>query len=100
MPHSTNHDLLSSNKSSNDAIQSIRREYSTLGDGSLELVKDEATGVAVLTLNHFDKRNSWSGRMMSQFHDILSDLEEWKEVSFLFLSVFLSFSIFKNASRV
>lgn len=64
----------------------LRKEFSKVGKGTFELRKDEETGIALLTINNVERRNSLSGLMMAQFNVVLTQLEEWKEV--MYLSIF------------
>ena len=57
----------------------IRQEFSSLGSGSIDLLKDSSTGIAIMTINNYAKRNSFSGKMIAQFDEILKDLESWSE---------------------
>lgn len=66
----------------------LRKEFSKVGKGTFELRKDEETGIALLTINNVERRNSLSGLMMAQFNVVLTQLEEWKEV--MYLSIFFS----------
>lgn len=70
----------------------LRREFSKTGKGSFELRKDETSGVATLTINNVERRNSFSGLMMAQFNEVLTQLEEWKEVRVNIVIIFFSFT--------
>ena len=59
----------------------LRKEFSKVGSGTFELSKDDGTGIALLSINNVERRNSLSGLMMAQFNDVLTQLEEWKEAS-------------------
>lgn len=65
-----------------DELHALRQEFRTMGTGRFDLVRDNETGIAILTINNFEKRNSLSGFMMSQMDDVLSELESWSEVSY------------------
>jgi len=58
-------------------VESVKKEFYNYEGGSVELKKNDETGIASITLCHEDKRNAISGRMMCQFNDIVADLEEW-----------------------
>lgn len=47
--------------------------------GSIDLTKDNSTGIAKIKLNHPDRKNALSGAMMCELSDIASELEAWKE---------------------
>lgn len=49
-------------------LQEIREELQKYPGGSVELTKDDDTGIAVLTLNNLGKKNSLSG--MSLEHHV------------------------------
>ncbi|XP_066274347.1 ethylmalonyl-CoA decarboxylase-like [Branchiostoma lanceolatum] len=51
---------------------------STAGGGAVDLTKDDASGLAVLTLNNPERLNAVTGHMMLQLGDIVNDLKEWK----------------------
>ena len=58
-------------------VESVKKEFFKYEGGSVRLEKDEKTEIATITLCHEEKRNAISGRMMCQFSDIVTDLEEW-----------------------
>lgn len=62
-------------------IEQIRRQYHDYKGGQFELIKDESTGLATLCINNSERKNAISGAMMAQFTDIVTELEQWKEVS-------------------
>lgn len=63
-----------------DELQALRAEFRTMGSGRFDLVKDEESGIAILTINNFAKRNSLSGFMMAQMDEVLTELESWSQV--------------------
>lgn len=65
------------------SLDVLRKEFSEVGKGTFELRKDEGTGIALLTINNVERRNSLSGLMMAQFNDVLTRLEEWNDVSII-----------------
>ena len=95
-----NHNLNSVNSNSNSSssssklklngseslIDQIRREYHDYQGGELILEKDQSTGIAILCINSPKRKNAFSGTMMAQLTDIVTELEEWKEVSLKFNS--------------
>ena len=58
-------------------VENVKAEFWQFEGGSVNLDKNEKTGIATITLCHREKRNAISGRMMCQFSDIVSDLEKW-----------------------
>lgn len=63
------------------SLDVLRKEFSKVGRGAFELIKDDDTGIALLTINNVERRNSLSGLMMAQFDEVLTRLEEWQEVN-------------------
>lgn len=59
----------------------LRKQFQAMGTGQFDLIRDKKSGIAVVTINHPDKRNSVTGSMMAQMDDVLSELENWTEVS-------------------
>ncbi|XP_069693644.1 ethylmalonyl-CoA decarboxylase-like isoform X1 [Periplaneta americana] len=45
--------------------------------GSVDLEKNEETGIATLCLNHPERRNAVSGKMMVDFESAINTLENW-----------------------
>ena len=71
---------------SESLIDQIRCEYHDYQGGELILEKDQSTGIATLCINSPRRKNAFSGTMMAQLTDIVTELEEWKEVSLKFNS--------------
>lgn len=61
----------------NISLDSIKSEFVKFKGGSVNLIKDNETGIATITLNHPEKKNAISGQMMCQLNDIVGDLESW-----------------------
>ncbi|XP_077495084.1 ethylmalonyl-CoA decarboxylase-like [Amblyomma americanum] len=57
----------------------LRAKFSAFKGGAVELKKDDHTGIAELHFSNPSKRNSFSGEMMIQLHDIVAELRSWKE---------------------
>lgn len=56
------------------------REYLyKFAGGAVTMEKDPTRGVAIITLDHPEKRNAISGRMMVELHDHIKTLEMWDE---------------------
>jgi ethylmalonyl-CoA/methylmalonyl-CoA decarboxylase len=72
--------MTSPNTTTPDELIALRQEFRTMGTGRFDLVRDDESGIAVLTINNFEKRNSLSGYMMSQMDDVLTELECWSQV--------------------
>ncbi|XP_023668858.1 ethylmalonyl-CoA decarboxylase [Paramormyrops kingsleyae] len=63
---------------SSELWDEIRGKLSMFPGGSVNLVKQES-GIAVLTVNNPDRMNAFSGTMMLELQDRVSQLENWKE---------------------
>ena len=61
-------------------IKQIQQEFYGYKGGSVDLIKDDVTGMATICLNQPERKNSFSGSMMAQLLEVLMDLEHWKEV--------------------
>ena len=58
-------------------VDSIKAEFSKIGEGSVTLVKDENTGIAKLTLTNPRIHSALSGKMMCELNDAIVELEGW-----------------------
>ncbi|PSN31661.1 Ethylmalonyl-CoA decarboxylase [Blattella germanica] len=47
--------------------------------GSIDLVTDDDTGIAIICLNHPDRRNAISGKMMVDLENAVRELEGWSK---------------------
>ncbi|KAL5022306.1 hypothetical protein ScPMuIL_001461 [Solemya velum] len=63
--------------SSLDDYASLREHFMQFKGGSVDLVKDNETGIAVITLNNPDVKNAMTGKMMADLYDTVGDLEVW-----------------------
>lgn len=43
----------------------------------MDLTKDEKTGIATILLNNPERKNAFSGKMMVDLSDVVTDLEQW-----------------------
>lgn len=68
-------------QSSETSIEVLRSALVPVGHGTFDVVKDDTTKVATLTINQPEHRNAFSGSMMAQFGDVLSELQRWHQVS-------------------
>eukprot|EP00088_Acartia_fossae_P037587 TRINITY_DN3879_c0_g1_i2.p1 TRINITY_DN3879_c0_g1~~TRINITY_DN3879_c0_g1_i2.p1 ORF type:complete len:366 (+),score=52.36 TRINITY_DN3879_c0_g1_i2:39-1136(+) len=59
-------------------IDKIKSSFLKFEGGSVDLVKDDSSGVARLKLNHPEKCNAMTGSMMCDLHDALTDLQCWQ----------------------
>ncbi|CAF0740146.1 unnamed protein product [Didymodactylos carnosus] len=64
-------------KLSTNSLVDICNEFKQLRGGSIELEKDDTSGIAHIFINHQEKRNALSGKMMVDLYDIVNDLEQW-----------------------
>jgi enoyl-CoA hydratase/carnithine racemase len=51
-------------------------------NGTLELKKNDTTGIATICINNPSKRNAINGQMMEQMARVIEELEDWKRVCF------------------
>jgi len=75
--HLQNHVPNSINDLDQQELDRIRNEFVAFGSGSLDLDMSYPDGIAVITINNYVKRNSFSGKMIAQFDSILTQLESW-----------------------
>lgn len=47
------------------------------GGGTIDLTKDDQTGIAVMVINNPSRKNSFTGTMMVQLRYALDELEQW-----------------------
>ncbi|CAM9154531.1 unnamed protein product [Choristocarpus tenellus] len=59
-------------------LVSFKERLRPLGSGRVALHMDDETGLAGLVLDHEDRRNALSGKMMSEFADAVDALEGWE----------------------
>ena len=58
-------------------VETVKAEFVRYEGGRIDLDKNEDSGIATITLRHEEKRNAISGKMMCQFSDIVTELEDW-----------------------
>ncbi|XP_041358365.1 ethylmalonyl-CoA decarboxylase-like [Gigantopelta aegis] len=63
--------------SSSAALDDVRHFLEQFGGGSVDLEKDDQSGIAIITLNNTKKRNALTGKMMVELSDRIRELEEW-----------------------
>ena len=54
-------------------VNEVKSEFRAYGNGSLDFTTDKNIGI--ITLNHHERRNAISGKMMAEFHDLVTHLE-------------------------
>ena len=54
-------------------INEVKSEFRAYGNGSIDFTTDKNIGI--ITLNHQERRNAISGKMMAEFHDLITHLE-------------------------
>ncbi|EFX63258.1 hypothetical protein DAPPUDRAFT_335707 [Daphnia pulex] len=59
-------------------VITISEQFSKFEGGKIELVKDNESGLAVLKINHPERRNALSGSMMVDLWNAVNTLEDWK----------------------
>ncbi|CAG0885987.1 unnamed protein product, partial [Cyprideis torosa] len=65
--------------SSTMSIESIKSGLSNFQGGSVDLRKDDSTGISWIRLNQPSKKNALTGKMMVDFHDAVVELENWHQ---------------------
>ncbi|KAK3089096.1 hypothetical protein FSP39_000721 [Pinctada imbricata] len=60
-----------------DRFRSTYDRFSLIRGGSIDLSKDEDSGIALITLNHTERKNAMSGKMMCDLADVVTELESW-----------------------
>ncbi|RWS16836.1 ethylmalonyl-CoA decarboxylase-like protein [Dinothrombium tinctorium] len=68
-----------SHSSEEAAIASICENFRTHQSGCFVLDKDDASGVATLTICNPTRKNAISGSMMVQLRDTITQLEQWQQ---------------------
>ncbi|XP_049834069.1 ethylmalonyl-CoA decarboxylase-like [Schistocerca gregaria] len=48
------------------------------GGGNITMEKDETTGLVMICINNPQKRNAFSGKMMVELHNAVTEIEKWK----------------------
>ena len=61
------------------SIDTIKAEFSQLGEGSISLKKDQETGIAQLQLVNSRMKNAYSGKMMCDLNDAMIEMQNWKD---------------------
>ena len=61
------------------SIDTIKHEFSQLGEGSISLKMDSVTKVAQLQLVNSRMKNAYSGKMMCDLNNAMIELENWEE---------------------
>jgi len=51
--------------------------------GSIDLVKNERTGIAMICINNPKKRNAINDEMMEQLDQLITQLEMWSTVKII-----------------
>ncbi|KAK9504775.1 hypothetical protein O3M35_008964 [Rhynocoris fuscipes] len=63
----------------NIRLNSARKYLEKLGEGSVDLELDKASGIATIFINNPKKKNAMSGKMMVEFYRSVCVLEDWNE---------------------
>lgn len=59
--------------------QDIRQFLLKFTGGNVKLTKNNDTGIAFIEIDHAEKKNAMSGKMMVDFRDCVKELETWQE---------------------
>jgi len=62
-------------------LDKTREEFRHFGEGKFELTKDNTSGIALLAFCNYEKKNCFTGCMVAELGDVLTQLELWDEVS-------------------
>ncbi|KAH9495166.1 enoyl CoA hydratase domain-containing protein 1 [Bulinus truncatus] len=60
-------------------LKAIRKNLENFPGGSVDLITDSESGIAVMIINNPEKRNSLSGKMMVEMSDHIIQLEKWSQ---------------------
>ena len=60
-------------------IDRVCKELSAFEGGTIDLTKDEESGIAILVINNPTRKNSFTGTMMVQLRYVLDELEQWTD---------------------
>ncbi|XP_067305410.1 ethylmalonyl-CoA decarboxylase isoform X2 [Pseudorasbora parva] len=63
----------------NGGAESIREKLQAFPGGSIDLQKQQESGIAVLTVNNPGRMNAFSGSMMLELEQRVHELETWTE---------------------
>ncbi|KAK2903494.1 hypothetical protein Q8A67_008207 [Cirrhinus molitorella] len=63
----------------NGSAESIRKKLQAFSGGSIDLQKQQDSGIAVLTVNNPARMNAFSGSMMLELEQRVCELETWTE---------------------
>ncbi|XP_063054780.1 ethylmalonyl-CoA decarboxylase-like [Engraulis encrasicolus] len=58
-------------------IKEMKEKFSAFPGGSIDLVKEDKSGIAVMTLNNPGRVNAFSGTMMLELEERVAELEGW-----------------------
>ncbi|XP_076048636.1 ethylmalonyl-CoA decarboxylase-like [Oratosquilla oratoria] len=64
---------------SSATIAAAKEKLACLGNGDVLLTKDQASGIATVTVSNETKKNAFSGKMMVQLCGVMDELEAWTE---------------------
>lgn len=59
------------------SLTSLCDQFRSLQGGSVDLKKDDFTGIATLIMNNPSRKNAFSGKMMVEFYECILELEKW-----------------------
>ncbi|XP_065204920.1 ethylmalonyl-CoA decarboxylase-like [Planococcus citri] len=60
------------------SVDEIRAKLGTFEGGEITCEKNDSDGIAKICINHPEKRNAISGKMMIDFENIVHDLQKWE----------------------
>jgi ethylmalonyl-CoA/methylmalonyl-CoA decarboxylase len=59
-------------------LDEVKDHFKQFKGGRVTLTKDENSGIAYIYLDHPEKKNCFSGKMMVEMNNIITELENWK----------------------
>jgi enoyl-coA hydratase, putative len=75
---------MSSHSNQTIDLEAIKSKFNKYKGGCLKLEKNDDSGIALMCLSSPGRRNSFSGEMMVQMSELLTELEKWQKVVHLF----------------
>lgn len=61
------------------SLSELRNQFQQLPGGSVDLTKDEKSGIATVVISNPGRKNAFTGKMMADFYDCVTDLEKWED---------------------
>ena len=65
-------------------VNKVKTEFRAYGNGSVNF--KTVKNIGIITLNHAERKNAISGKMMAEFHDIMTSMKTRKDIKGLILT--------------